>query len=146
MLSSNDHITWFTVKEQNRHVHYNRLKPYFPAFNKDMFGNSPVPTRNESVHISDMEQSSVIQTVIPLILTLDVRTHQTRRGSSVTSKQWNPGNKCSTLSELSLPDSGASCEIAQNIPFKGFLDEDLHHPSIVGDNGSSQSLKNYLLL
>ena len=33
-------------------VHYNRLKPYFPPFNKDMFGSSPVPTQNESVHTS----------------------------------------------------------------------------------------------
>ena len=33
-------------------VHYNRLKPYFPPFNKDVFGSSPVPTQNESVQTS----------------------------------------------------------------------------------------------
>ena len=33
-------------------MHYNRLKPYFPPFNKDVFGSSPVPTQNESVHTS----------------------------------------------------------------------------------------------
>ena len=36
---------------------------------------------------TDMEQSSVIQTVIPLTLTLDVRTHQTEKGSSITSEK-----------------------------------------------------------
>ena len=51
-----------------------------------------------------MEQSSVIQSVIPLTPTLDARMHQTRRGSSVTSEQCTDNKHMYSITDVRLSD------------------------------------------
>ena len=58
-------------------VHYNHLKPYFPPFNKDLLGNSPVPMQSTPAHTSvqnhqqeentDQQSDSAISETTPQI-------------------------------------------------------------------------------